>query len=379
MFTKTPQTNRERFLNLMEYKPVDRVPNWEVGVWPQTIDRWESEGFDRHSLNWDWFTGERKLGMDAREFFPLRVGMIPDFGYELLEKTDRYELYRDHIGIVHKALIEGTSGGVRLCMDQYISFPVESHDDFKKLKFRYNTSHESRYPPQWREIMVPRWKNREHVLVLGQNCSTTGFYWRAREWMGTENLSYALYDDPALVEDMMEFTADITIEVTRPALMESDFDYVFINEDMAMKSGPLISPDHYKKFISPHMRRLVDFFKQNGVRYVIVDTDGNSDALIPALMDCGVDAIWPMERASDMDPIELRRKYGRDLRLWGGIDKMEIAKGRDAIDAHLRSLYPLVEDGGFIPTIDHLMSPEISWADFQYFMERKNAMLRGEL
>ena len=48
-----------------------------------------------------------------------------------------------------------------------------------------------------------------------------------------------------------------------------------------------------------------------GVRYVLVDTDGNSDALIPLLMDAGVDGIWPMERASDMDPIALRKKYGR--------------------------------------------------------------------
>jgi uroporphyrinogen decarboxylase len=42
----------------MEYRKPDHVPNWEVGVWAQTVDRWEKEGLDRRLLGWDWFTGE---------------------------------------------------------------------------------------------------------------------------------------------------------------------------------------------------------------------------------------------------------------------------------------------------------------------------------
>jgi hypothetical protein len=60
------------------------------------------------------------------------------------------------------------------------------------------------------------------------------------------------------------------------------------------------------------MKRLVAFFKSAGVRWVIVDTDGNCDLVIPLFLEAGVDAIWPLERASDMDPVAVRRKYGRD-------------------------------------------------------------------
>ena len=86
--------------------------------------------------------------------------------------------------------------------------------------------------------MAPRWRKRDHVLVLGRNCSTLGFYWRGREFMGTEGLSYAWYDQPKLCHEMMETIADFTIEVAKPVLAETDVDYVFINEDMAMKAGP---------------------------------------------------------------------------------------------------------------------------------------------
>lgn len=378
MMSEKKMTSRERFLNVMEYKPVDRVPNHEAGVWSQTLDRWVSEGLNRYDLTWDWFTGTEYFQLDPREFINVNYGMMPHFTEEVLEINDRYEIRRKSNGIVTKALIDGTSGGMRACMDQYLSFPVTNAEDFRELKKRYISNLGGRYPAMWRDIMLPGWKNREHVLVLGRNCSTLGFYWRAREWMGTENLSYAWYDEPGLIHEMMEFIADFTIEVSRPILEQTEVDYVMINEDMSMKNGPLLSPDQYKTFIYPYMRKLVDYFKSHGVNYVMVDTDGNCEALIPLLMDAGTDGIWPLERVAGMDPVRIRKKYGKALRLSGGVDKMEIARGKEAIDRHLAELVPLIEEGGFIPTIDHTASPDISLENFRYYMKRKIDLLSGK-
>jgi uroporphyrinogen decarboxylase len=95
-------------------------------------------------------------------------------------------------------------------------------------------------------------------------------------------------------------------------------------------------------------------------------------------MEAGVDGIWPLERASDMDPLAIRKKFGRDLRLWGCVDKRELAKDFSAIDAHLRTLQPLIADGGFIPSVDHLVPPDVSLANFEHYMQRKHQLLRGE-
>jgi uroporphyrinogen decarboxylase len=197
--------------------------------------------------------------------------------------------------------------------------------------------------------------------------------------MGTENLSYAWYDQPELMHEMMEFVADFTIETARPVLERGvKPDYIFINEDMSMKNGPLLSPDMYRTFILPHMKRLVAYFRSAGVPWIVVDTDGNCELLIPLLLEAGVDAIWPLERASEMDPVAIRKKFGRALRLWGGVDKRELAKGPVAIDAHLRTLQPLVAAGGFIPTVDHLVPPDVSWSNFEHYLQRKRQLLRGE-
>ena len=374
-----PQMNpRERFIATMEYAPVDRLPNHEVGVWGQTIDRWQQEGLEVHNLHWDWFVGEECFGMDPREYIPVNFGMLPTFDEEIIEASDRYVIKRHTNGVVTRALLEGTAHGTRASMDEYLEFPIKDRSDFQAIKKRYISAHQGRYPPQWESTMLPWWLNRKHVLILGRNCSTLGFYWRAREWMGTEGVSYAWYDQPSLMHEMMEFVADFTIEVSRPLLEKVAVDYIFLNEDMAMRSGPLLSPATYRKFILPHMRRLVDFYKRMGVSYFVVDTDGDSDALLPSLLEAGVDAIWPVERAADhMDPLLLRKKYGRQLRLWGGVDKRELTRDEGTIDRHLRSLVPLVEDGGFIPTVDHLVPPDVPLNNFLYYMKRKKDLLSG--
>jgi hypothetical protein len=88
---------------------------------------------------------------------------------------------------------------------------------------------------------------------------------------------------------------------------------VFINEDLSMKNGPLLSPDTYRTFILPHLKRLVArFFKSAGVRWVVVDTDGNCDLVIPLFLEAGVDAIWPLERPRTWTRSRSAGKYGRD-------------------------------------------------------------------
>lgn len=155
-------TSRQRFLNVMEYESVDRVPNYEVGVWAQTRDCWLREGIPEHRLHWDWFQGEAYYRMDAREYIHLNTGMMPSFEEETLEETDRHVVYQDTQGRVRKAPKEGAVGGARLSMDQYLRFPVETVGDFRKIKKRYIASLESRYASNWREVRVRGWNDRDH-------------------------------------------------------------------------------------------------------------------------------------------------------------------------------------------------------------------------
>ncbi len=71
-----------------------------------------------------------------------------------------------------------------------------------------------------------------------------------------------------------------------------------------------------------------------------------------------------------MDVVEIARQYPR-LIIGGGIDKREIAKGRRAIDRELeRVLVPLFRRGGYLPSMDHHVPPEVGYEDFRYYVQR---------
>jgi hypothetical protein len=370
-------THLERFLAVMEYQPVDRVPNWELGAWPQTRERWEQEGLKKNLWHWNWFPGEEALGMDPREFIYFNNSYIPAFDVETLAEDERTVTFSDELGRVRKALKEGTSRGGRMSMDTYIRFPVNSMEDWQAIKPRLQIYPE-RYEAYWQVFRVEGWRTRQHPLVFAPNCGTLGFYWFARDLIGTENLSFAFYDQPNLVHDIMEFHADYLIESARPILEKTTVEYINLSEDLAGKGGPLISPKSYKTFIYPRLRREVDFYKSHGVRYVGIDSDGDTEPVMSLMMDAGIDFLWPLERASDQDPIRLRKKFGRSLRLWGAVDKRELAKDKQAIDDHLRTFIPLIEEGGFIPAVDHTVPPDVPLENFLYYMKRKQALLEGK-
>lgn len=368
----------ERFLACMSYEPADRRPNHELGAWQQTRERWRQEAPGAvRDITWSWFEGEPALGLDRREFVDVDFAFIPRFEPQVIEETDDYLVARNWKGIVTKALKAGMVGGMRMSMDQYLSWPVRTPEDFRAIKKRLIAAIPERYPADL-AAKIDRWRRRDCPLILGHNTAANGFYWRAREWMGTENLSYAWYDQPDLIDEMMEFYADFVIETARPVLQRIRVDYFTLNEDLSMKNGPLLSPETYRRFILPHLKRLVAFFRAHGTRYFAIDTDGDPTVLIPLFLEAGVDTMWPIERAAGVSPQAWRRRFGRDLRLWGGVDKRVLGRGPDAVKAHLREFIPLIEEGGFIPTVDHTVPPDVSWDDFRRYLDAKTALLEGD-
>jgi len=368
----------ERYLACLEYQSADRRPNHEIGVWEQTKVRWRNEAPDAvRDFGWDWFYREDALGLDHRDYVDVDYGFIPRFDEEVLEEDETTKLIRDSNGILRRTLMIGAVGGASMSMDEYIDFPVKEPADFKELKKRLVSSSPKRVPVDI-ETRKEAWKHRDYPLVLGRNCAANGFYWRAREWMGTENLSFAWYDEPDMMHEMMEFFADFIIETSRPILDQVQVDFFTLNEDLSMKGGPLIGPDTFRTFILPHLKRLVAFLHGYGIRYVGIDTDGDPTLLIPSFLEAGINVLWPIERASDVNPVKWRAMFGRDLRLSGGVDKRVLFKGPQAVRKHLAELIPLIEEGGYIPSIDHTVPPDTSWDQFRDYMDAKRSLLSGD-
>ena len=178
--------------------------------------------------------------MDPKEFIGFQGSMKPPFEEKTLAEDADTVLFQDSLGRVRRGLKAGSVGGGRMSMDTYLRFAVKKPEDWPAIKRRYVAGLD-RLPSDWGS-RVAGWQRRSVPLIFGPNCSTLGFYWWGRELMGTEGLSYAWYDLPALMHEMMEFWADFLIESARPILARTTLDYVTLNEDLAMKTGPLSRP-----------------------------------------------------------------------------------------------------------------------------------------
>lgn len=368
-------THRDCLRKILAGGTSDWVPNYELGCWGQTTQRWLDEGLPADRMYFgDMFEGEPLFKLDRRAFARLHTWMIPGFEYQLIEETDRYLVARHGNGIVTKALKEGTVRGTRMSMDTYLEFPVRDRATWQDVKRRYDPATPIRYPLWWDE-QARLWRDRDYPVCLLGNGSF-GLYSHLRSWVGTENLSVLFYDDPALVEEMVEFAADFFLQLVEPALQAVQFDYFNFFEDCAGKGGPLFGPQVFRRFFMKPYRRIIERLNRAGIASIWVDCDGDPEAIIPLWMEAGVNCFWPLEQASGMDPVRLRRKFGNALVLCGGLDKMEIAKGPKAIDAELhKKIPPLLASGGYIPHIDHAVSPEISYADFLYYLELKRKLI----
>jgi uroporphyrinogen decarboxylase len=172
---------------------------------------------------------------------------------------------------------------------------------------------------------------------------------------------------------MTEFIADFVLRVMDRALSEiPDLDFAQVWEDMAMKTGSLIAPKLFREFMMEPMKRVTKVLNEYGIEIIMVDSDGNVDELIPLWLEGHVNLIYPNEVAASCDCLKYREQFGKEVLLIGNIDKRVLIEGTDKkkIEHEVMSKVPaLVEQGGFAPMVDHAVPPDVSFENFQYYMD----------
>lgn len=201
-----------------------------------------------------------------------------------------------------------------------------------------------------------------------------GFFWTARELMNFEPVLYAFYDQPELLHDINDFICWVYKEKAMKVIDILQPDVVYFNEDLSGVNGPLISPDTFDEFVGAYYKELIPMMKERGVGNVIVDTDGEFEALIPNFIAAGVDGFLPMDVNAGMDIVKIRQKFPK-LKFIGGYNKLEIAKGKEAIDAEFERILPVIRGGGYIPGADHQVPPSASLENYMYYIKRLTELM----
>lgn len=355
-----------RFHACMNYRPVDHVPFWSSGAWPETIERWKREGYEPETF-------DLNVGADRARWCTDWFSPTPPFVREVVEEDEEHILYVNHEGILMREMKSNPMSS----MPQFIKFPVESREEFRRFwRERMQPDLSQRIGPDWKERLRAMQERSRPLIIISDRWG--GFFGPLRNLVGVERLCMLFYDHPAFVEEMMDANADFIIAMMAQILDGTSIDAFGFWEDMAYKTAPLLSPDFARRYMLPRYRRVVDFLHSRGVEMIGLDSDGRITSLIPVWLEAGLNFFYPFEVQAGMDVLAVRKQFGRDLRIWGGVDKRALARGPQAIDAELARLRPLMADGGYIPHTDHSCPPDISFPNYCYYMERlKEACGKG--
>jgi uroporphyrinogen decarboxylase len=259
-------------------------------------------------------------------------------------------------------------------MPEYLDHPVKDWKTWEEdVKWRLDPTNEGRFA-EYAQLMADAKAAAGEGKIITQRL--VGGYMYLRSLIGPAELLYMFYDQPDLIHDCMQSWLKLADAVTAVHQQHVTFDEWFIGEDICYNHGSLISPDMIKEFIFPYYQQLLKNIRARQIDktrhlYVQVDTDGNAPPVIPLYQDAiGMEIMSPFEVASGCDVVEIRKQYP-NLIMSGGIDKRILAKGKDAIDREVERIIPFMrEKGGYTPTCDHGVPPEVKWEDFLHYRQR---------
>ncbi len=352
---------RERWNAVLHYKPYDRVFNREFGYWDETIPRWHAEGLDAKYNSEE--TLDPFIGFDGMEGISLKLGFLFPFAEKVIEENKDYKIVVDHENVTKKIFTGGATS-----IPHYIDYGLKDRETWKEYKQRLVKDRAKRIPADI-DARVAKAKATGNPVIISAG-SLLGV---PRDLIGFENFAMMFYDDPVLMEEIIETWADLIVDTLEPVLKKHTFDAASMWEDIAFNHGPIISPEMFNKYAAKHYKRITGLLGKYGTDLTFLDCDGRIYDLAGCWLDCGVNIMFPIE-VNGTDPLELRKRFGKEMRLMGGVDKTKLSKGKTEIDAELRRILPLVENGGYIPHVDHRCPPDVSWENYVYYLNRKKEL-----
>lgn len=289
------QGRRERILNAIEHKPVDKIP----------------------------------VGFDI--FEPVRDGVLRYFGASCLE-----ELYE-------KSGIEGFSvWDWPSVQPKYVGPPrpgIESYDASMAYGC-WGKVGERIYPLQHVGLDEYRWPcvddfdfsglKRRLAEIRGMDMTTAsghaGCGWLHHVQMRSyDNIFYDVLDD-GFMSEYMARNREFYVSYFERLFQEADgmIDILRSDEDLGGQNSMLLSPELWRKWYKPLWKEVFAIAKRHGAR-VWLHSCGYCRPLVPDFIEMGVDILNPLPPyVRESDPQDMKDTFGKELAFDGGVDQMNV-------------------------------------------------------
>jgi len=312
--------SKKRFHETMAYENPDRVPYFEEGIRDDVLQEWCNQGLD------------------------------PNIKLSHLFHTDHFEEIAPEL-------------------DPNPEFWPKNSSELKKYQKHLKVEDPNRFQDNWDSIIETA-RQSDQVTVLRVHRGfflTMGVY----KWERFDKVLSLLYESPVFVNEYMAVHGDFALRMLQKVLNEVDLDAAIFSEPIGNNEGPLISPQMYESFVLENYLPLLNTLQSNKIKTIIFRTYANARIYIPTILKYGINCLWACEtNAEAMDYRKIRKEFGRDLRLIGGLDLDVLHQGKDAIRREVLEKVPdLIADGGYIPLADGRVRKDVSFDNYVYYRQ----------
>lgn len=161
--------------------------------------------------------------------------------------------------------------------------------------------------------LVARYKGKRAICFHHR----AAFMWSAY-LMGLDNILMHMLDEPGLVEMTMEKVLRCNMRIVQRAI-RAGAEVIILGDDYAGNSGPMMSPDLFRQFILPPLKRMVDMIHEEGA-LCIKHSDGDLYPLLDMIVSAAPDGINPIEPVAGMELKKVKALYGDRVCITGNID-----------------------------------------------------------
>ena len=317
-------TPRERWLALFHHQQPDRVP----------MDYWGTPEITRKLMGHLGCTTRHRMLRKLHVDFVVHA--TPTYvGPKLPRNTDVF-------GIRYKTIYYG-NGKYR----EAIGHPLARYQSLDEIVRDYTWPS----PDWWDYQRLPaQIQGFEDYPIRGGGSEPFLTY---KELRGQEQALLDLITQPEIAHYCLDKLFDLAYKNTLRILetLPGQVTMTYIAEDLGCQRGLMLSPTHIRTYLFPGMQRMIALTHQAGA-YVFHHDDGNIIRILPDLINLGIDLLNPIQwRADGMDRAMLKRQYGGQLVLHGGMDNQytlpfgSLAEVRQEV---LDNLHLLGESGGYI-------------------------------
>jgi uroporphyrinogen decarboxylase len=335
----------ERVQRMYEHREADRVP-MQDSPWHTTLERWHREGLPENISYVDYF--------DLDHFESIHVDTSPRFAEEVVEETDEYTIVTTSWGATLKNWKHIAS------TPEFLDFKINGPESWAAAKERMQPTPD-RIPWDHLRKNYKGWRENG-AWVIGQ--FWFGFDVTHSWTVGTERVLTAMALNPEWCMDMFGHFLHMSMTLM-DMVWEAGytFDAISWPDDMGYKYKQFFSLRMYRNLLKPFQKRAIEWAHAKRIK-THLHSCGNIEPFIPELIEIGLDALNPLEVKAGMDTLALKKQYGDQLVLHGGINAVHW-DDPEKIMAEMETKLPVLkENGGYIFASDHSIPDAVSLEDF---------------